>query len=155
MDKEAVLSTDKKYRYILKRIWDDKLQKVAIIGLNPSTADAKNDDPTIKRCIEFVKSWGYGGFYMLNLFAFRATNPKEIYKVNNPVGEENEKHILEIISKVEKVICAWGNEGEHLNQSKKILSLIETPFCLKINLSGEPSHPFYLKSNLKPIELKK
>ena len=155
MNKGAILSADGKYRYVLNRIWDDNLPKVAIIGLNPSTADATEDDRTINRCINFVRSWGYGGFYMLNLFAFRATDPKELYKAKNPIGEDNEKYILDVISKVEKVVCAWGNHGIYQNQNKKILSLIEAPFCLKISLSGEPRHPLYLKSDLKPIEYKK
>jgi hypothetical protein len=151
MNKGATISDDKKYRYSLYRIWDDELPKVAIVGLNPSTADENFDDPTIKRCIEFVKNWGYGGFYMLNLFAYRATDPNELSKVNDPVGKDNEKFILETISKVDKVICAWGNGGNYLNQNIKILSLINSPYCLKINQSGEPSHPLYLRRDLRPI----
>jgi hypothetical protein len=145
MKKGANISIDKKYRYSLYRIWNDELPKVAFICLNPSIADDKIDDPTINRCIEFAKSWGYGGFYMLNLFAFRATNPSELTKVNDPIGMDNQNVILETITKVDKVICAWGNEGILLNQNKKILSIIENPYCIKINSSGEPSHPLFLK----------
>jgi hypothetical protein len=145
MKKGANISIDKKYRYSLYRIWNDELLKVAFICLNPSIADDKIDDPTINRCIEFAKSWGYGGFYMLNLFAFRATNPSELTKVNDPIGMDNQNVILETITKVDKVICAWGNEGILLNQNKKILSIIENPYCIKINSSGEPSHPLFLK----------
>jgi hypothetical protein len=145
MKKGAHISIDKKYRYSLYRIWNDELPKVAFICLNPSIADDKIDDPTINRCIEFAKSWGYGGFYMLNLFAFRATNPSELTKVNDPIGMDNQNVILETITKVDKVICAWGNEGILLNQNKKILSIIENPYCIKINSSGEPSHPLFLK----------
>jgi hypothetical protein len=145
MKKGANISIDKKYRYSLYRIWNDELPIVAFICLNPSIADDKIDDPTINRCIEFAKSWGYGGFYMLNLFAFRATNPSELTKVNDPIGMDNQNVILETITKVDKVICAWGNEGILLNQNKKILSIIENPYCIKINSSGEPSHPLFLK----------
>ena len=152
MNKGANISEDKKYRYSLYRIWDDALPKVAIIGLNPSTADENIDDPTIKRCIEFVKEWGYGGFYMLNLFAFRATDPSELTKTEDPIGNENSNIILDIISKVEKVICAWGNDGILLKQNKTVLSLIPKPYCLKINATGEPAHPLYLSGTLMPIE---
>ena len=155
MEKGAVISTDQKYRYSLHRIWDTNLPMIAFVGLNPSTADDKIDDPTIKRCIEFTKSWNYGGFYMLNLFGYRATNPKELTKTKDPIGTENETHILEILSNVEKVICAWGNQGRLLNQNTKILSLIDNPYCLKVNKSGEPSHPLYLSKDLKPVEYKK
>lgn len=152
MDKGAIISEDTKYRYSLHRIWDANLPKVAFIGLNPSTADKDIDDPTIKRCIEFVKNWGYGGFYMLNLFAYRATDPNELTKTEDPIGINNTKTILETISKVEKVICAWGNEGILMNQNKTILSLIPKPYCLKINTTGEPAHPLYLSGTLEPIE---
>lgn len=76
MNTNAILSEDRKYRYVLSRIWDESKPMVMIIGLNPSTADETKNDPTIIRCIDFAKSWGYGGVYMLNLFAFRATLPK-------------------------------------------------------------------------------
>ena len=90
MKKDAILSEDRKYRYVLSRIWDESKSMVMIIGLNPSTADETIDDPTIVRCIDFAKNWGYGGIYMLNLFAFRATLPKDMFSVENPIGDEND-----------------------------------------------------------------
>ena len=75
MKKDAVLSEDRKYRYLLSRNWDDTKPTVLFIGLNPSTADEKEDDPTINKCISYAKSWGYGKVLMANLFAFRSTNP--------------------------------------------------------------------------------
>ena len=77
MIKSAEISKCGKYRYMLMRIWDLDLPKVCFVGLNPSTADAKEDDPTIRQLIEFAKSWNYGGFVIVNLFAMRATNPKD------------------------------------------------------------------------------
>lgn len=154
MEKGAEISNDNKYRYLLWRIWEKSLPLIAFIGLNPSTADDKLDDPTIIRCINFSKEWGYGGFYMLNLFAFRSTDPLNLKKEFDSIGLENEKYIKSIIHQVNKVICIWGNHGIYLNQNKKILNLIKNPYCLKINKSGEPAHPLYLKKDLLPIEYK-
>lgn len=73
MIKDAILSEDRKYRYILSRTWDETKPTVLFIGLNPSTADEKTDDPTIRKCINYAKCWGYGKILMANLFAFRST----------------------------------------------------------------------------------
>ena len=151
MKKDAILSEDRKYRYVLSRIWDESKSMVMIIGLNPSTADETIDDPTIVRCIDFAKNWGYGGIYMLNLFAFRATLPKDMFSVENPIGDENDKFIEKYSKLSDKVICAWGNDGNFKNRSQYILSNIENKFYLKLNKSGEPAHPLYLSKDLIPI----
>ena len=154
MKKDAILSKDRKYRYVLSRIWDDTKPTVAIIGLNPSTADEIEDDNTITRCINFAKSWGYGGVYMLNLFAFRATKPDDMFNAEEPIGSDNDKFIEEYSKKCDKVICAWGNDGIYKNRSKEIRTKINNLFYLKLNKSGEPSHPLYLSADLTPIEFK-
>lgn len=151
MTKGAKLSDDRKYRYQLWRIWDDTLPKVAFVGLNPSYADEEINDPTINRCIDFTKKWGYGGFYMINLFAFISTDPNGLSNTSDPVGSENDKNIGEVVSIVDKVICAWGNNGILNNRNSQVLSLINEPFCLKINAGGQPAHPLYLKGDLQPI----
>ena len=152
MKTDAVLSEDRKYRYVLSRIWDESKSMVMIIGLNPSTADETIDDPTIVRCIDFAKNWGYGGIYMLNLFAFRATLPKDMFSVENPIGDENDKFIEKYSKLSDKVICAWGNNGNFKNRSKEVLLNIENKFYLKLNKTGEPAHPLYLNKNLIPIK---
>ncbi|CAA6827015.1 MAG: Unknown protein [uncultured Sulfurovum sp.] len=154
MQKNAILSEDREYRYILSRIWDKTKPMVMIIGLNPSTADETEDDPTIGRCISFSKSWGYGGVYMLNLFAFRATEPKDMFKALNPVGSENDNFIEIYSKKVDKIICAWGNDGVYKNRSYHIRKKFNNLFYLKMNQTGEPSHPLYLKSDLLPQKWK-
>ena len=83
----AVISECGKYRYSLTRIWDESKPKVMFIMLNSSTANANNDDPTIRRCINFAKAWGFGDLYVCNIFAYRATNPQELLKVDNPFGD--------------------------------------------------------------------
>jgi len=147
---DAIISKDQKYRYVLSRIWDDSKQKVMIIGLNPSTADTINNDPTITRCINFAKSWGYGGVYMLNLFAFRTHNPKIMLSSDDPVGSENDKYLIDYSHKCDKVICAWGNYGSYKNRSSEIRLKLSNLHYLALNKSGEPSHPLYLKSKLVP-----
>ena len=151
MKKDAILSEDRKYRYVLSRIWDESKPLVVIIGLNPSTADEKDDDNTIKKCINFSKNWGYGGLYMLNLFAFRATAPSDMFNASSPIGEENSKYIEKYSKLSDKVICAWGNNGNFKNRSKEVLLNIENKFYLKLNKSGEPAHPLYLSKDLIPI----
>ncbi len=152
MKKDAILSEDRKYRYVLSRIWDESKSMVMIIGLNPSTADETIDDPTIVRCIDFAKNWGYGGIYMLNLFAFRATLPKDMFSTENPIGDENDKFIEKYSKLSDKVICAWGNDGKYKNRSQEVLSKIKNKYYLKLNQTNEPAHPLYLRKDLIPIK---
>lgn len=152
MKTNAILSDDRKYRYVLSRIWDETKPFVMIVGLNPSTADETENDPTIIRCIEFSKSWGYGGVYMLNLFAFRATLPKDMKNSDDPIGVENDKYIKKYAKLCDKVICAWGNDGIFKNRSKSVLSNLNNTYYIKLNKSGEPAHPLYLKGDLIPTK---
>jgi hypothetical protein len=124
-----------------------------IIGLNPSTADEVEDDPTIRRSINFAKTWGYGELCMANLFAYRATKPTDLLKAEDPVGTDNNKWLKELAEKAAIVVAAWGNEGSHLGRSKDVVRLIPNLHYLKMNVSGEPSHPLYLRADLKPIPL--
>jgi hypothetical protein len=150
MKKNAILSKGRKYRYVLSRIWDNSKEKIVFIGLNPSTADETIDDPTIRKCITYAKKWGYGGFYMLNLFAYRATEPGNMKMANDPVGEENDYYLDEYINKVNIAICCWGNHGQFKSRSKQVLSKYNNLYFLKLNKTGEPAHPLYLSNSLIP-----
>lgn len=152
MVKSANFSKDRKYRYSLTRIWDKSKSSICFIGLNPSIADEKEDDMTIKKCINFSKQWGYGGFHMINLFSLVATYPEDLYKAKEPVGKENDKYIKEKLKKVNKVICMWGNKGVYLNRNIEVLKLISNPYCLKKNVTGEPTHIGRLGYDYKPIK---
>ena len=147
MKKDAILSEDRKYRYILSRIWDETKPTVLFIGLNPSTADENTDDPTIRRCINFAKSWGYGGIFMANLFAFRSTNPQGLYAEQDPVGSANDFYIKEYSDKSKLTIACWGNHGNFINRSEEVCKLVNSLYCLDINKSGKPKHPLYVKPN--------
>ena len=149
---DALFSKDRLYRYALWRIWNDKLPKVLFIGLNPSTADEIKDDPTIRRCIRYAQDWGYGGYIMGNIFAFRSTDPKKLKIIENPVGNENNFWLKKLHKEASLTIGAWRNHGKYLNQGKIIINLIDNLYCLKVTKEGHPSHPLYLPSNLKPIK---
>lgn len=153
----AIISDCEKYRYSLTRTWNDDKPKVLFIMLNPSTADANKDDRTISRCIGFAKDWGYGGIYVVNLFALRATNPKDLLKASFFVGVENEKWIRRMTSISDLVVCAWGNNSivnklkKRLDYTFKPLSWINKPLhYLELSKDGTPKHPLYLLKDLKP-----
>lgn len=154
----AFISECGQYRYELRRTWDESRPKVMFIMLNPSTADAEIDDPTIRRCVGFAKSWGYGGILVGNLFAYRATEPKTLLTVNDPIGRDNIEHIMELLKECEKVICAWGN-GKLVERVFKKMNKEYKPFAenlkglyyLELANDGTPKHPLYLKGHLKPV----
>ena len=147
--KNAIFSSCRTYRYSLSRIWDKKNKYVLFIGLNPSTANEEADDPTIRRCVNYAKDWGYGGFMMVNLFAYRTTLPSNLKKVKYPVGSENDKYIVTLSKKADITVAVWGNNGNLYSRDKQVLSLVPNLKCLKVNKSGQPAHPLYLKKGLK------
>ncbi|MDE1239813.1 DUF1643 domain-containing protein [Vibrio aestuarianus] len=152
MKKTAKLSDCRTYRYELWRIWDESKPYAMFIGLNPSTADETEDDPTIRRCINFAKSWGYGGLCMANLFAYRATQPEDMKRASDPIGDKNDETLILLAQNAGVIVGAWGNDGVFLNRSEDVRALISELSVLKVNKSGEPAHPLYLKSTLTPIK---
>ncbi|MCP4431209.1 MAG: DUF1643 domain-containing protein [Gammaproteobacteria bacterium] len=153
MKKSAKLSRCRQYRYALWRSWDDTKPQVMFIGLNPSTADETNDDPTLIRCINFAKSWGYGSICTANLFAFRATQPQQMLSAADPVGKDNDRWLKRLSLDAALVVAAWGNDGVFQNRSVAVRKLIPHLHYLKLNRSGEPAHPLYLRKSLKPLPL--
>ena len=149
----AVFSDCRKFRYALWRMWDGDKPIVMIIGLNPSTADEKVNDPTITRCISFARSWGYGGVCVTNLFGFRTTSPTHLKAHHDPIGKENDAWVHEMAKEAAIKVAAWGNHGKFLNRSLEILPSLDQLHCIKMNKSGEPAHPLYLKAELKPVPM--
>jgi hypothetical protein len=123
------------------------------IGLNPSTADERQDDPTIRHCVAFAKKWGYGALCMANLFAFRATQPKQMMGAVDPVGRDNDRTLRELSAGAGIVIAGWGNLGAHRNRAEEVRALISRLHCLKQNANGAPAHPLYLKADTVPYLL--
>jgi len=150
--KSAVLSEDQVYRYRLERRWSQSGKTVAFICLNPSTADAEIDDPTVRKCMRLARRWGGGRLVIGNLFAFRSTDPKNLYKCAEPIGSENDVWLKKIVEESDILVAAWGTNGSHLNRNKEILNLFSEKFhALKLTKDGHPSHPLYLAESLIPF----
>lgn len=149
---DAVLSDCKRYRYVLTRQWNQHLATVVFIMLNPSIADARINDPTIRRCINFAHSWGYGGIRVVNLFAWRATNPTELRSIDDPVGPDNDKFIVNALLDSPITVVAWG-ATVHASRVLNLIALIQatgvTPFCLGFTKAGHPRHPLYVPKTVK------
>ena len=122
--RRAELSSDRVYRYSLSRIWEPTKHPLAFIGLNPSTADETEDDPTIRRCMGFARDGGYGGVLMLNLFAFRSTKPKGLLDAEDPVGPQNDAVLLRATEGLPVVVCAWGTNGVLFERNRAVLQLL-------------------------------
>ncbi len=143
-----------RYRWTLWRSWGvGKL--VNFVMLNPSTANATDNDPTVERCERRAVEWGYGGLIVTNLFAFRATDPRDMRAQADPVGTENDAAIIESACQSEIVVCAWGNHGSFTERSLQVKTFLRRRFpnklhVLRISKTGEPAHPLYLPYNLKP-----
>lgn len=151
----AEISSCGLYRYSLTRVWDSSRGIVAFIMLNPSTADASLDDPTIRRCMAFSKAWGFGAIYVGNLFAFRATEPKAMLAAPDPIGPENDAWLLKIAKESDRVICAWGAHGKHRGRSIGVRAMMANahiqPFALRLTNTGEPGHPLYIPGDTEPV----
>ena len=148
MIRGAEFSIDKKERYSLNREWDKSKNKILYIMLNPSLADDKNDDPTIRRLINFTKKFNYGGFLVGNIFTTITPNPKEIDK-SKGMSDKNFEKLLNLINKVDQIVYAWGNSVE---EPQLLKELILSPKCFGKNLNGTPKHPLYLPKNSKLID---
>lgn len=149
----AVFGGDGAYRYALWRIWDSSLPMVMFIGLNPSTADAVKDDPTIRRVRDFAKRWGYGGVFMMNLFAVVSSDPKVLKTCDDPIGS-NDRYLVEISSHCKDVVFAWGNFKEAVERSKQVAKMFPGAKALQINKNGSPKHPLYVKGDVVPVIFK-
>lgn len=156
MERSAELSPCRTYRYALWREWGDLVDTrhkgyVMFVGLNPSTADESNDDPTIRRCIGFAQAWGYRALCMTNLFAYRATSPADMLAQEDPIGPENDAHLVRLASNALLVVAAWGTDGKHLKRNADVKKLLPDMHCLHLTKDGHPGHPLYLSKTLQPI----
>lgn len=153
MERDAQLSEDGRYRYQLTRRWSEG-PVACFIGLNPSTADARVDDPTIRRCIGFARSWGCGALEMLNLFALRATDPRVMRADSAPVGPDNEQWLRSACERSEIIVACWGVHGVHLGRAGEVRGLLgDDLLCLGTTKDGHPRHPLYLPASaqLRPF----
>jgi len=147
------------YRFTLWRSWGVG-GYCNFLMLNPSTADAMNNDPTVERCERRARSMGFGGLIVTNLFAFRATDPRDMKAHSDPIGERNDDAILESACQSRMIVCAWGEHGKFLNRSEAVMKLIRDKcdskiHAIAVNNSGEPKHPLYCGYDLQPFKWSK
>lgn len=153
---DAVISSCGLYRYRLSRIWDYRSAPLPWVMLNPSMADDRLDDPTIRRCMSFARREGAGGIEVLNLFALRSPSPKALRAAADPIGPDNDEWIREILFPHSRVVVAWGQHGS-LNQRDAVVLRSLMSYGLDIlalgwTSGGHPRHPLYV-ANDKPFEL--
>lgn len=147
----ACISRDRRFRYCLSRVWDFALPEIAFVLLNPSTADSANDDPTVRRCVDYAQRWGYGSLSIYNLYAYRATDPRDLKKQGYPVGDKNDTVLYNLGLSDVDIIVAWGN-GAQLERARRVMELIRRPVrCLAYNQNGSPHHPLRLPKDIYPI----
>ena len=151
----ANFSPCRTWRYKLSRRWSPAGPMIAFVGLNPSTADEVNDDPTVRRCIGFARRWGFGGMYMLNVFAYRSTNPRELRTAADPVGPRNDGTLTKICRLCDMVVACWGVWGWLFDRDQAVVELLGgIPIhSLGITSDGHPKHPLYLRSTTVPVQL--
>lgn len=145
----AVISKCGQYRYRLDRDWIGDGRAVWVM-LNPSTADATLDDPTIRRCVGFTKSWGLGSLTVVNVFALRATDPKALRSHPDPVGPTNDAHIRAAIDRADIVIAAWGGSWPKpfANRVHRVGRMLAgRAHHLGLTSAGQPMHPLYRPSD--------
>ena len=150
---KAVFSPDRRYRYWLEAKLSDSEGVCTFVMLNPSTADEVKSDPTVTRAKGFARSWGYGTLWVCNLFALRATYPGVLKQDPEPIGADNDEHILRSAHRSDAVVCAWGNHGEHLDRGLQVLSMLERQASpdklgyLGMTMRNQPRHPLYLRAD--------
>lgn len=152
----ATFSDCDRYRYRLWRVWDDSKPKLCFVMLNPSTATHEVLDPTVSRCKKRAETLGYGGLEVVNIFALRSTDPKELYRVDDPVGPKNITSIIDAVEDSAIAICAWGTHGKFMYAGNIIKHALRNTHSskihyLKLNSDGSPAHPLYLPYSLQPV----
>jgi hypothetical protein len=149
----AEFSPCRKYRYALWRIWNPAAPLAMFIGLNPSTANEDGDDRTIQRVTGIVQGWGYGGFYMMNLFAIVSKDPDVLKTHADPLGD-NDGWIEKIAPKCSMIVFAWGNFKEARERCKFIIEMFPDAYALYINQNGSPKHPLFCPKKTTPVKFK-
>ena len=153
------LSADSQYRYALTRDWDLTQARVTFVMLNPSTATATVTDNTIRRCRRYAQRWGAGGLLVLNLFALRSTDPRQLYTHPRPVGAHNDAVLTDRLRDPRtdrgRVVVAWGSHGGLHERDRQVLALLRSegvePLCLRVTGQGHPHHPLRLPAALTPV----
>jgi len=141
------------YRYRLTRRLHGDRGSLLIIGLNPSTADATHNDPTIRRCLGFAERWGHSTLVVTNLFSFRSTQPEGLKKTKSPIGLDTDQILQQEAEKATMILAAWGAHGGLFNRNREVLALLQNYplYCLGITKAGHPRHPLYIRADTLPM----
>lgn len=152
---EAVYSDCGRYRYALTRIWEEAGKRLLFIMLNPSKATELKNDPTVERCERRARVLGYGGFRVVNIFAWRETDPTKLRRAAEPVGPENDAQILAGCAWADDILCGWGAHGAHLDRGAAVAALLNGEArklsCLGETRQGHPRHPLYIAYASQPV----
>ena len=154
---DVSFSRDRRYRYWLEAKMSDRDGVCLFLMLNPSRADETRSDPTVTRCKGFVRVWGYGVLWVCNLFAMRSPRPEVLKQSPDPVGRMNDGHIMRRARGADSVVCAWGNDGQHLDRGESVLRMLEDEglsdkmYHFGMTKKGQPRHPLYLKATTAPV----
>lgn len=154
----AILSADERYRYRLTRAVTVTNRPVVWVMLNPSTADATTDDPTIRRVLGFSQAWACGPIHVVNLYAYRATNPDDLLAADDPVGPDNDEHVHVVLGIAEVVVAAWGAKIAQAPRGHERASAVlgtaealgKPVYCLGTTIDGYPRHPLYVPGASTP-----
>ncbi len=149
-------SEDRRFRYLLEISWAPG-PAIAFGMLNPSTADELKNDPTVERCQRRAQVMGFGRLIVWNLFAYRATDPRSLYQMANPIGPRNDAAILSACSRAAMTVVGWGTHGRLHERGAAVLALLRSqaiePFALRVNGDGTPAHPLYIGYSVQPFKL--
>ncbi len=154
IDYGAIFDINDRYRYSLWRAWSSYHPRIVFVLLNPSIADEERNDPTIRRCMGFARAWNFGSMEVVNLFAYRATDYKELFQVSDPLGEENNRFTMQAVERCSTVVVGWGTRGTLLGRDRQVLALfagMKDVYCLGITKDGQPQHPLYVKGDTKLV----
>lgn len=154
MTRTATFDPTGAYRYTLTREWDPARGWACFIMLNPSTADATKEDPTVRRCIAFAKRWGYGGLEVVNIFAYRATAPTDLWPLSDPIGQENGTYIDAAVRRCPIVVAAWGVHGAYRGRGAEVAARYAGLKCLGTTQAGHPRHPLYVRGDTRLVDFR-
>jgi len=157
LDSGAAFSPCGRYRYRLWRRWRDGPHLLWIL-LNPSTADAEHNDPTIRRCIGYARDWGFAGIVVVNLFAYRATRPVQLREAPDPVGPAGDRALALAVREpgVGRVMAGWGQHGDWRNRASTVYRMLHAQrpgpilHALGVTARGQPRHPLYCRKSAPP-----
>ncbi len=151
----AVYSDCETYRYSLTRVWNPQGPGVMFVMLNPSKATEVQNDPTIERCERRARALGFGAFQATNIFAYRATDPRDMRAAEDPEGPDNASLLLQGQAWADRVICAWGTHGAHRNQGPRVAARLRQTgqelYHLGLSKAGHPKHPLYISYAQQPL----